>query len=98
MKISELNRPQNKLEPIEGMIFSMGESRTINLKTGGQAMVCDAILRDSSGNITLSLWDAQIKMVRPGSKIRIENGYITQFRGNISLNIGKFGKLSVIEF
>src|SRR5579863_6290390 len=96
--IDQLSRPQNKLEPVEGVIESISEPRTVNLKTGGQAQVADAMLKDDTGEIKLTLWDAQIKMVKQGSKIRIENGYISTFRGENSLNVGKYGKLEVIEF
>jgi ssDNA-binding replication factor A large subunit len=27
--------------------------------------------------------------------VKIENGYVTSFKGEIQLNIGKYGKLSV---
>ncbi|MDE1862310.1 MAG: DNA-binding protein [Thaumarchaeota archaeon] len=96
--IGQLNKPQNRLEPVEGMIDSISEPRTVNLKTGGQAQVADAILKDETGQIKLTLWDAQIKMVKQGSKVRIENGYISTFRGENSLNVGKYGKLEVLEF
>ena len=96
--IDQLNKPQNRLEPIEGVIDSIGEPRTVNLRTGGQAQVADAVLKDDTGQIKLTLWDAQIKMVKPGSRVKIENGYISSFRGENSLNVGKYGKLSVIEF
>ena len=96
--INQLNKPQNRLEPVEGTIDSISEPRSVNLKTGGQAQVSDAILKDDTGQIKLTLWDAQIKMVKPGSKVRIENGYITSFKGENSLNVGKYGKLNVIEF
>ena len=86
--IDQLNRPQNKLEPIEGVIESISEPRTVNLKTGGQAQVADAMLKDETGQIKLSLWDAQIKMVKQGSKVKIENGYISTFRGENALNVG----------
>jgi replication factor A1 len=96
--IGQLNKPQNRLEPVEGVIGSIGEPRTVNLKSGGQAQVADAVLKDDTGEIKLTLWDAQIKMVKQGSKIRIENGYISTFRGENSLNVGKYGKLEVLEF
>jgi replication factor A1 len=96
--IDQLNKPQNRLEPVEGTVESIGEPRTVNLKMGGQAQVVDAILKDETGQIKLTLWDAQIKLVKPGSKIRIENGYISSFKGENSLNIGKYGKLQVLEF
>lgn len=96
--IGQLNKPQNRLEPVEGVIDSISEPRTVNLKAGGQAQVADAVLKDDTGQIKLTLWDAQIKMVKQGSRVRIENGYISTFRGENSLNVGKFGKLDVIEF
>jgi len=34
--------------------------------------------------------------VNVGDKIKIENGYVTSFKGEIQLNIGKFGKLTVL--
>ena len=96
--IDQLNKPQNRLEPIEGVIDTISEPRTVNLRTGGQAQVADAVLKDDTGQIKLTLWDAQIKMVKPGSKVKIENGYVTTFKGENSLNVGKYGKLSVLEF
>jgi len=87
-----------KLDTIEGTVESISEPRTVNLKAGGQAQVADAILKDDTGQIKLTLWDAQIKMVKAGSKVTVENGYINSFKGENSLNVGKYGKLNVVEF
>ncbi|MEX0763961.1 MAG: OB-fold nucleic acid binding domain-containing protein [Nitrosopumilaceae archaeon] len=96
--ISQLRSGMTRLDTIEGTIESIGEPRTVNLKTGGQAQVADAVLKDDSGQIKLTLWDAQIKMVKAGSKVTVENGYINNFKGENSLNVGKYGKLNIIEF
>ena len=96
--INQLRSGMTRLDTIEGTIESIGEPRTVNLKTGGQAQVADAILKDDSGQIKLTLWDAQIKMVKAGSKVTVENGYINNFKGENSLNVGKYGKLNIIEF
>ena len=87
-----------KLDTVEGTIESISEPRTVNLKAGGQAQVADAVLKDETGQIKLTLWDAQIKMVKAGSKVSVENGYINSFKGENSLNVGKYGKLNVVEF
>jgi len=87
-----------KLDTVEGTIESISEPRTVNLKAGGQAQVADAIIKDETGQIKLTLWDAQIKMVKAGSKVTIENGYINSFKGENSLNVGKYGKLNIVEF
>jgi replication factor A1 len=41
----------------------------------------------------LTLWDDNIEKVNEGDTLRVENGYVTLFKGNIRLNIGKYGKL-----
>ena len=96
--ISQLRSGMTKLDTVEGTIESISEPRTVNLKAGGQAQVADAIIKDETGQIKLTLWDAQIKLVKPGSKVTVENGYINSFKGENSLNIGKYGKLNVVEF
>ena len=96
--INQLRSGMTRLDKVEGVIDSIGEPRTVNLRTGGQAQVADAIIKDDTGQIKLTLWDAQIKMVKAGSKVTVENGYINSFKGENSLNVGKYGKLNVIEF
>jgi replication factor A1 len=96
--INQLRSGMTRLDTVEGTIDSIGEPRTVNLRTGGQAQVADAIIKDDTGQIKLTLWDAQIKMVKAGSKVTVENGYINSFKGENSLNVGKYGKLNVIEF
>ena len=81
----------------EGEIVEMAEPRTVNLRTGGEARVADCMLKDDSGQIKLSLWDAQIDMVKQGSKVRVTNGYTNSFRGELRLNVGRYGKLEVLE-
>jgi replication factor A1 len=41
----------------------------------------------------LTLWDDNIEKVNDNDTVRIENGYVTLFKGNMRLNIGKYGKL-----
>ena len=96
--INQLRSGMTRLDTVEGTIDSIGEPRTVNLRTGGQAQVADAIIKDDTGQIKLTLWDAQIKMVKAGSKVTVENGYINSFKGENSLNVGKYGKLNVIDF
>jgi ssDNA-binding replication factor A large subunit len=33
--------------------------------------------------------------VKVNDTVRVENGYVTSFRGEIQLNVGKFGTLTV---
>jgi replication factor A1 len=93
MKINELRAGIRNVN-VSGRVESLGEPRTVNLRTGGTAQVADAVLSDDTGKIKLSLWDDQIGMMNEGDEVSIENGYTQAFRGENSLNIGRYGKLA----
>lgn len=91
-KISQLNAGMRGIN-VKGKIESVKEPRTVNLRNGDTAQVADAVLSDESGSIKLSLWNEQINMITEGDEVSIENGYTQSFRGENSLNIGRYGKL-----
>lgn len=95
MKISELKAGMRNLS-VTGKIDSIGEPRTVNLKSGGTTTVADAMISDESGSIKLALWGDDINKVQPGDKVSIENGYINTFRGENSISVGKFGKMTKV--
>jgi len=57
--------------------------------------VADAAITDGTGTIKLTLWNEQIDQVNVNDTVKIENGYVTSFRGEIQLNVGRYGKLTV---
>jgi replication factor A1 len=80
---------------LKAEVKSKGEPRTVNLKTGGTVDVCDAVISDESGDIKLTLWGDDIKAVDIGDVVVITNGYTNEFKGEVSLTKGKFGKMEV---
>ena len=80
----------------EGEIIDISTPREVSLRTGGQAKVADATLKDETGTIKLSLWDNQIDQVSKGAHVKVSNGYINTFRGERQLNVGRYGKLEVL--
>ena len=81
---------------IEAKVTEKGDTREVQSKFGDQTlMVADAMIADETGTIKLTLWNEQIDQINDGDIITIENGYVTSFRGEIQLNIGKYGKLTV---
>ena len=95
MKISEL-KPGMKRVELEGRITEIGEVREVMTKFGEPGRVATAVLEDDSGTIKLSLWNETIDTVSVNSTVKIENGYVTSFRGETQLNVGRYGKLTVI--
>jgi replication factor A1 len=93
MKISELKAGMRNVSVV-AKVESVGEPRTVNLKAGGTNTVADAIISDESGRIKLSLWGDDIHKVQAGDRISIENGYINTFKGENSISVGKFGKMT----
>jgi replication factor A1 len=95
MKISELKAGMRNVS-VTGKIDSLGDPRTVNLKSGGTNTVADAIISDESGSMKLSLWGEDINKIQPGDRISVENGYINTFKGENSISIGKFGKMTKV--
>ena len=77
-------------------VVSKTEIREIPMgRDGSPHKVSDALIGDETGVVYLTLWDDNIEKVNDGDTVRIENGYVTLFKGNIRLNIGKYGKLEL---
>ena len=95
MKISELIIGQGNVT-VEGILKEIGETRTFN-KFGKNISVANAVLKDDSGSIKLSLWNDDIKRFKDGDKIKVTNGYVNEFQGEKQLTSGKFGSLEKVE-
>ena len=96
MKVSELKDGLRRLD-VEAKIIEKEETRTVNLRAGGTANVCDFTIQDETGSIKLSLWDDMIEQVKVGDKVKVENGYTNSFRGDVRVNVGRYGKLEVFN-
>jgi len=82
---------------IEATVISKSEPREVRSRyTNETFRVADATLEDETGTITLTLWNEQIDQVNVNDRVRIENGYIKSFRGELQLNAGKYGTLTVL--
>jgi ssDNA-binding replication factor A large subunit len=56
-----------------------------------------AIIDDGTGQIKLNLWRKQIDLVRVGARIRVENAFAKEFRGQVELNVGSNGRIVVLD-
>ena len=96
-KVGDLT-PQSKAVNVTAKVVSKTEIREIPMgRDGSPHKVSDALIGDETGVVYLTLWDENIEKVNDGDTIRIENGYVTLFKGNMRLNIGKYGKLEPAE-
>ena len=96
-KVGELT-PASRAVNVTAKVVSKSEVRDIPMGRDGSAhRVCDALVGDETGSIYLTLWDDNIEKVDVEHTVRVENGYVTLFKGNMRLNIGKYGKLDMAK-
>jgi replication factor A1 len=96
-KVGELT-PQSRAVNVTAKVVSKSEIREIPMGRDGSAhKVCDALVGDETGSVYLTLWDDNIEKVDVEHTVRVENGYVTLFKGNMRLNIGKYGKLDIAK-
>ncbi|MFP3133555.1 MAG: OB-fold nucleic acid binding domain-containing protein [Nitrososphaeria archaeon] len=92
MKIKDLSIGSARVK-VEGKVVNKSEPKTVKLWDGRDANVADAVLEDESGSIILTLWNDQIDMVNVGDKVQIINGYVSNFKKEKRLNLGRYGKI-----
>ncbi|MBT5022639.1 hypothetical protein HOK51_06345 [Candidatus Woesearchaeota archaeon] len=95
MKINELQAGQGKIE-VELAVVEVSDVREFE-KFGKTGRVANAICKDETGQIKISLWNEQIDQVKIGDRIKIENGYVNEWKGELQLSTGKFGTLTVLS-
>ena len=95
MKIAEL-KPGMRRVDVAGKITNMEQPRDVQTKFG-PGQVATATLEDDSGTVKVTLWNEIISKVSLNDSVQIENGYVDSFRGELQLNVGRYGKLTKVE-
>lgn len=92
--IKDLNDGMKRVS-VEAKVVEKGDPREVRSRYKDETYrIVDAVIADETGSIKLTLWNEQIEQVNVGDNIKIENGYVTSFKGEAQLNVGKFGKLT----
>jgi len=96
-KVGELT-PTSRAVNVIAKVISKSEVRNIaSGRDGAPHRVCDALVGDEGACVYLTLWDDNIEKVNEGDTVSIKNGYINLFRGNMRLNVGRYGTLEIAE-
>ncbi len=90
--------PRMKNVTIKFKVMDVGDAREVSSrKDGSTHRVADAIVGDESGIVRVPLWDATIDELEVGKTFTLKNGYTGLFKGNLQLNIGRYGELEEAE-
>jgi replication factor A1 len=95
MFIKDLQARQTNVD-VEGEVLEVSDVREFS-KYGRQGRVANAMIKDGTGKVKLSLWNEQIEKVQPGDTVKIQKGYVGEFQGELQLTTGKFGTLEVVK-
>lgn len=97
VKVGELS-PSSRAVNVKAKVVSKSEIREIAAgRDGSPHRVCDALVGDETGCVYLTLWDDNITKINEGDTIAVGNGYVTLFKGNMRLNVGRYGTLEVAK-
>jgi replication factor A1 len=97
LKIKDLRDKMKRIEVEAKVLEKTGAREVLSRYKDVVHRVANATISDGTGNIKLTLWNDQIEQVNVNDNIKIENGYVTSFRGEIQLNVGRYGKLSIVQ-
>ncbi len=96
MKIEKLTPRSRGVNTIVKVI-SKSQVRNVTGRDYTVHRVSDVLVGDETGCVYLTLWDDNIDKVNEEATLRITNGYVNLFRGNMRLNIGRYGSFELLE-
>ena len=95
--VAEL-KPRMKNVTISFKVIEIGEEREVSSRRDGTThRVVDVVVGDTTGTVQVPLWDDTIDAVEAGKTYNLTNGYTGLFRGNLRLNVGRYGELADAE-
>ncbi|MBS7646968.1 DNA-binding protein [Candidatus Bathyarchaeota archaeon] len=95
MKIKELRNGMKRVNIKAKVIDKTTPREVISRFKDTTHKVATAIIADETGTVKLTLWNEQVDQVNINDTVKVENGYVTSFKGEIQLNVGRYGKLTV---
>jgi len=91
-KINELKLGLSDIA-LTAKVTEVSEPRSVKTRMGYETNVATAVLEDDSGTIPLTLWGKQIEEISEGDTIEVTGGYISEFKGELQLNVPRKGEL-----
>jgi replication factor A1 len=77
-------------------VVNTAEVQRVTTGGGVEHEIQELKVEDETGSITLVLWDDKILPLKAGDLLQIENGFVTSFKGDWRINVGKYGEITRI--
>jgi replication factor A1 len=95
LKIRELRNGMKRVNVEAKVVEKSAPREVLSRFSDTMHKVATSVIADETGTVKLTLWNEQINQVNVNDMVKVENGYVTSFKGEIQLNVGKYGKLTV---
>jgi replication factor A1 len=79
---------------IKVRVSEISEPKKIMTGKGVGHEILEAEVKDETGTMTLVLWDEKLIPLNVGDVLQIENGFVTSFKGEWRINVGKYGEIA----
>ncbi len=97
IKIEKLTPSSREVNTIAKVISKSEVRNVTSSRDYTSRRVLDALVGDETGCVYLTLWDENIDKVGDDATLQITNGYVNLFRGNMRLNIGRYGSFELLD-
>lgn len=77
-------------------VLNVSEPDQIITGKGVEHKILELEAGDETGTIKLVLWDDKVIPLKVGDSIQIENGFISSFKGEWRINVGKYSEVNRI--
>jgi len=78
-------------------VLNISESKQLVTSAGVDHEILELEAGDKSGSIKLVLWDEKIiPYLKKGDTVKIENGFVTSFKGAWRINVGRYGAITKV--
>ena len=74
-------------------VSEISETKQIITSKGVEHEILEAKVEDETGAITLVLWNEKILPLKVGDVLQIGNGFVSSFKGEWRINVGKYGEI-----
>ena len=93
LNISDL-KPGMSSVNIKVTVSNTSKPKQITTGKGIEHEILEVEVKDETGTMTLVLWDEKVVPLKVGDTLRIENGFVTSFKGEWRINVGKYGEIA----
>lgn len=79
---------------IKVTVSEISKAKQVITSKGIEHEILEAKVKDETGAITLVLWDEKVLPLKVGNVLQIGNAFVTSFKGEWRINVGKYGEIT----